>query len=307
MPLISILLPVYNGEKTLKGTIKSLLNQTFTNFELLIGIDGTNDKSKVIALAFNDKRIKIIEHPKNLGLANNLNAILKHAHSKSQYYAMAEQDDLYVAQRLQWQLDILQKNNDIGLVSGIAEYISNNNSVLFPGILAYDKQFPEGETLFKYLYINQLKVVNTCMMWRKNVHKVNDLQFNNNYGNFNVDWDFVLRFSLISKVFGIKRVLVKMNRYKTNDSVTTDKTQQYLASRVLLKDFKKEFPNLVSNSIYKKALKTHCKIELGHYKKPKLLIKSIYYSIVFRDLYFLRYFAFAVKKALTNPSQRNQT
>ncbi len=63
-PLVTILLPVYNGEKTIKATLASLLNQTFTDFELLIGIDGTTDKSKDIALSFNDDRIKIIEHPK---------------------------------------------------------------------------------------------------------------------------------------------------------------------------------------------------------------------------------------------------
>ena len=93
-PLVTILLPVYNGEKTIKATLESLLNQTFTDFELLIGIDGTTDASRDIALAFNDNRIKIIEHPKNLGLANNLNEIIKLASVNSQYFAMAEQDDI---------------------------------------------------------------------------------------------------------------------------------------------------------------------------------------------------------------------
>ena len=56
-PLVTILLPVYNGEKTIKATLESLLNQTFTDFELLIGIDGTTDASKALALSFNDSRI----------------------------------------------------------------------------------------------------------------------------------------------------------------------------------------------------------------------------------------------------------
>ena len=45
-PFVSIILPVYNGERTLHKTIESLLSQTYNNFELIIGIDGSNDKSK---------------------------------------------------------------------------------------------------------------------------------------------------------------------------------------------------------------------------------------------------------------------
>ncbi|RNC86883.1 MAG: glycosyltransferase family 2 protein [Winogradskyella sp.] len=298
MSIITILLPVYNGEKTLKATLESLLSQTYKDFEIIIGIDGTKDKSKAIALAFNDPRIRIIEHPQNLGLANNLNALIKCAHQSTKYFAMAEQDDIYVSERLEWQVEIMEAHSDVGLVSGISEFQSDSGNVLFPGILVYGKQFPSGLELFKHLYIHQLKVVNTCMLWRKSVHQKNKLTFNNTYGNFNVDWDFVLRFSLIRKIHGVPKVLVKMNRHKNNESVTKNRKQQHLASRRLLKDFRKEFPNLLSKNTYHKAIKNHCKIELGHYKKPELFFKSIYYTIVFRDLYFLRYFMFAFKKAL---------
>ena len=51
-PLVTIILPVYNGEKTLQSTLQSLVDQTFSNFELLVGIDGTEDKSENIIKAF---------------------------------------------------------------------------------------------------------------------------------------------------------------------------------------------------------------------------------------------------------------
>lgn len=303
MVIISILLPVYNGEKTLKTTLNSLLNQTFKDFELLIGIDGTKDNCKSIAESFEDSRIKIFENSENIGLANNVNKLISRASSESQYFAMAEQDDVYALKRLEWQIKIMETNPDVGLVSGIAEFKSDNSSILFPGILAYNQQFPEGEALFKYLYVNQLKVVNTCMLWRKSIHKKHQLTFNNTYGNFNVDWDFILRFSLLSNIYGINKILVTMNRQKSNNSVTKDKLKQYLASKSLLNDFRDEFSNIISNSIYHSALKTHNKIELGHYKKPKLFFKSIYYTIAFRDLYFLRYFGFAINKAIMKKIQ----
>ncbi|WP_274475881.1 glycosyltransferase family 2 protein [Mangrovimonas aestuarii] len=295
-PLISIVLPVFNGEKTLKATLVSLLTQTYSNFELLIGIDGTKDGSKVIAESFGDPRIKLIEHPQNLGLAENVNKLVALADKKTEFIAMAEQDDIYVSERLQWQVEVLKEQPEVGLISGIAEFVSENNKILFPGILVHGKQFPQAENLFRFLYVNQLKVVNTCMMFRKSVHQRYGLRFNNTYGNFNVDWDYVLRFSLVSKVYGIPKVLVTMNRSIANNSVTRDKTSQHKASRLLLRDFREEFPEIISTQFYKEALKQHRKIEIGHQSKTKIVSLCLAYSLRYCDDYFLKYLGNRIKK-----------
>jgi len=299
-PFISIILPVYNGEKTIKATLDSLLNQTFSNFELLIGIDGTNDASKTIAENFNDNRITIFENVTNIGLGPNVNMLISKVDEEAKYIAMAEQDDVYVLERLQWQVDVLETNHNVGLVSGIAEFRSNTGSILFPGILVHGNQFPQKEKLFKYLYINQLKVVNTCMMLRKEVHKKNKLTFTNKYPNMNVDWDYVLRFSLVSEVYGIPRKLVTMNRGLANNSVTRNKDLQHQTSRRLLIDFREEFPELIANKTYKQALKMHRKIELGHHSKLGILFYSLYYFLLYFDTYFLNYPMMRIKKYFNN-------
>ncbi|TYA56655.1 glycosyltransferase family 2 protein [Formosa maritima] len=288
-PLLSVILPVYNGEETIKATLESLLNQTYPYFELLIGIDGTKDNSKSIAESFQDSRIKIIENQTNLGLADNVNKLISLTSAKSDLIAMAEQDDIYVPERLEWQITIMQERPEVGLVSGITEFIGTNVKIMFPGILVKDKTFPQGKDLFKYLYVNQNKVVNTCMFFRKSVHQSKGLTFKNTYGNFNSDWDYVLRFSLVSQIYGIPKVLVKMNRKKDRQSVTVDKTAQYEASRKLLKDFRKEFPEIISSKTYSDALKTHRKIELGHHSKYRIVLLALYYSFIYNDLYFLKY------------------
>ncbi|TXG38863.1 glycosyltransferase family 2 protein [Seonamhaeicola maritimus] len=299
-PFVSVLLPVYNGENTLKATIESLMGQTYKHFEILMGIDGTTDGSKVIAESFGDSRIRIIEHPVNLGLAKNLNALIEAASNNTEFFAMAEQDDVYVPQRLEWQVKLMKKHPKVGLVSGIAEFKSENRQDLFPGILAYKKQFPQGKDLFTYLYQNQLKVVNTCMMIRKETHEQNSFQFKNTYDNFNVDWDYVLRFALKSQVYGLPKVLVRMNRYISRNSVTTNKRGQFKASRQLLKDFKKEFPNLINKKLYNKALKTQHKIELGHRSKMGIIVYGIWYAICYLDSYFLKYILERKKKYFLN-------
>lgn len=292
LPLVTIILPVYNGEKTLKATLESLVNQTHTHFELLLGIDGTKDGSKAIAEAFHDKRIKIFEHPNNLGLANNLNALIEKASPKSEFIAMAEQDDIYVTERLEWQVDVFNQHPDVGLVSGITEFVGDGKSVMFPGLLVMGKQFEQGENLFKFLYIHQLKVVNTCMMLRKSTHQDNDLKFHDTYGNFNVDWDYVLRFALLSHVYGIPKKLVTMNRKHSSQSITTNKALQHKMSRQLLKDFKTEFPNLITKQDYKAALKVQRKIELGHHTKLGIVAYALYYYVLYVDAYFLKYIGY---------------
>jgi hypothetical protein len=202
---------------------------------------------------------------------------------------MAEQDDIYVPERLVWQIEVMENKPEVGLVSGIAEFVGNKNSVLFPGILVQNNEFPAGDEMFKFLYTEQLKVVNTCMLWRKSIHLDKKLKFNNTYGNFNVDWDYILRFSLISKIYGIPKVLVKMNRDTALNSVTTNKKAQHIASRQLIKDFRKEFATLVDGNLYNKALKNHRKIELGHNTKTGILLYGLFYFIRYRDVYFIRY------------------
>lgn len=288
-PLVTIILPVYNGEKTLKATLESLLNQTYSNFELLICIDGTKDDSRLIAEAFNDSRITIFENAKNLGLGSNVNKLISLSSLESQYIAMAEQDDIYVHERIEWQVAVFEEYANVGLVSGIAEFKGVKENRLFPEILVDGEQFPQDQKLFKYLYENQLKVVNTCMMIRKKVHVDHDLIFRNTYGNFNVDWDYILRFSLVSEVHGIPKKLVSMHRNLTNSSVTRDKSTQHQASRQLLIDFKDEYPNLISNTLYKKALKMHRKIELGHRSKFGIITHGCFYFFIYLDVYFLNY------------------
>ena len=105
----------------------------------------------------------------------------------------------------------------------------------------------------------------------------------------NVDWDYVLRFSLVSQVFGIPKKLVSMNRNKVNRSVTANKSLQHQTSRKLLKDFKAEFPELITKKNYNAALKSHCKIELGHHSKLGIVFYGFYYALRYLDFYFLKY------------------
>jgi glycosyltransferase involved in cell wall biosynthesis len=127
MPEISVLLPVYNAEKTIGETVRSVLRQTFSDFELLAIDDGSQDKSLQILNSFVDDRLKISHHS-NCGLAKTLNTAARHATGK--YLARIDADDICLPERFQTQIAYLQSHPSIVVVSSAVQYINEDGRYL---------------------------------------------------------------------------------------------------------------------------------------------------------------------------------
>ena len=78
MPLVSVIMSVFNGEKTLVKSIESILNQSFNDFEFIIIDDGSYDKTSEILKAYQDKRLIVISQ-KNQGLTKSLNTAIENS------------------------------------------------------------------------------------------------------------------------------------------------------------------------------------------------------------------------------------
>ncbi len=273
---VSVILPVFNGEKTLEATLKSLAAQTFQDFELVACIDGTNDGSEDILNSYQDAypKLTILKNEINLGLGPTMNRLVSNA--KGEYIAIAEQDDYYYPNRLQLQVDLLDAKSDIGLVSGISEFWDGEKVTSnFPGLLVHGGQYPEGKELFLLNYRNQIKVVNSCIMFRKSVHIDNGLYFTKHYPSISVDWTYILRFSLVSKIYGLNEVLVRLDRRNERESVTSNKKKQFTASRELLHSFAYEYPEIVSTKDYQYAIRTQTTMEVNHKLGFEFLVASL--------------------------------
>lgn len=114
-PLISVIMPVYNGEKFLREAIDSVLAQTYTNFELLLINDGSTDKSKEIILSYHDSRIRYIENEKNLKLISTLNKGIDLA--TGDYIARMDADDVVSRNRLAVQMKYMIRHPRVDLCS----------------------------------------------------------------------------------------------------------------------------------------------------------------------------------------------
>ena len=126
MPKVSVLMSVYNGEKYLKEAIKSILGQSFKDFEFIIINDGSIDKTEKIIKVFNDKRIVLINQ-ENIGLTKSLNNGLKLA--QGDYIARMDADDVALSYRLEKQVKFLDSNPHIFLV-GSSCYLINESNLL---------------------------------------------------------------------------------------------------------------------------------------------------------------------------------
>lgn len=115
-PLVSVIIPVYNGATFIEETIESVQKSTFNNYEILLIDDASQDNSKQIceALAKKYNNISFYYFKKNRGLGNLLNFALEKAQGK--YICRLNQDDLMTSDRIQMQVDFLDANPEVVVV-----------------------------------------------------------------------------------------------------------------------------------------------------------------------------------------------
>jgi glycosyltransferase involved in cell wall biosynthesis len=127
-PLVSFVMPVYNAEKYLNQAIDSVLHQSYENIELVIVNDGSTDSSKDIILSYTDPRVRFFENEFNLGIVYTRNKGLEYAAGK--YVATLDSDDIALPERIEKQVDFLEKNQDHAMCGTFYKTIDSNGKFL---------------------------------------------------------------------------------------------------------------------------------------------------------------------------------
>ncbi|UUV20945.1 glycosyltransferase family 2 protein [Paenimyroides aestuarii] len=118
MPRFSIIIPLYNKEKYIQHTLKSVLNQTFQDFEIIIVNDGSTDQSVALVNEINDVRIQLI-HQENQGVSVARNIGIENAHAN--YICFLDADDFWYPHFLQTFNDLIEKYSDYEVFSAAFE------------------------------------------------------------------------------------------------------------------------------------------------------------------------------------------
>jgi glycosyltransferase involved in cell wall biosynthesis len=123
-PLVSVIIAFYNEERFLDEAIKSILNQTYEEWELILVDDGSNDSSSRIANKYANKNRKVfyIEHENhsNKGVSASRNTGIYKANGK--YIAFLDADDIWLPDKLNLQVDLMLANPEVGLIGEASEY-----------------------------------------------------------------------------------------------------------------------------------------------------------------------------------------
>jgi glycosyltransferase involved in cell wall biosynthesis len=127
-PKVTVLMPAYNAGKYIAEAIRSVLEQGFSDFELLIVDDGSSDDTRQVIGSFSDARLRLLEQ-ENRGISAALNAGLLAA--RGYYIARFDADDICLPQRLARQVGFLDANPSYVLTGSEAEYILENGEHLF--------------------------------------------------------------------------------------------------------------------------------------------------------------------------------
>lgn len=161
MPRITVIMPFYNVEKYISSAIKSVLAQSYEDWELILVNDGSTDRSGRIAAKFAsiDKRVTLLTNPTNLGIARSCNEALRNANGE--FIARCDADDLALPERLQKQLEAAEAAPHIGIWGSGAYQIGDRQHHLF--LREADPHLTSISLLF------QIPIINTTFFARREV------------------------------------------------------------------------------------------------------------------------------------------
>lgn len=213
-PAISVLMPVYNCALYLVEAVESILNQTFTDFELIILDDCSSDNSAEIAKSFTDKRIIYHCNETNLGLANNLNVGLHMA--KGKYIARMDGDDISLPDRFQTQIDFLESHPDIDLCSCGLQMFGTENTIWVR------ESDPEAVKITMMFYS---PVLHATSVWRKDSFEKHQLYYDQETFPAE-DYDLWSRAIFYCRLVNIPQVLYKYRIHGIQVTKTDDRVHQ---------------------------------------------------------------------------------
>lgn len=226
IPLISVIIPVYNREKYILEAIESILKQTIQSFEIIIIDDGSTDKSLKLIKTCNDPRIVVIENSENIGVSLSRNKALDRA--LGTYIAYMDSDDISHPKRFEKQLKVLKSNPNIdacgcwlqcfGTNSKIIEYKKYHGEIqaqlILSNSMSLGATMVKKEAFEKYRFDPAKLHVEDYDYWARSAwnckfynlqevlyyYRTHDKQVSNMYLQIQREQDVAIKMSLIKKV-----------------------------------------------------------------------------------------------------------
>jgi len=226
-PIVSIFIPVYNGEKYLSQALDSLLEQTFKDFEIIIVNDGSTDRTQIISeqYASKDNRIRIVNHENNKGLSAARNTGYSSSNPLSKFLMNHDSDDISLPTKLEKLVAFLEANQDIDAVGTFAEYFDDQVNYLGKPAIEWKPEAIKST----FGEVNSM-IVSATLVRREMFDNV--APFRKEYGGCD-DYDFWSR-ALISgyKLANIPEVLHKIRLHSQSIGATQTSHMEQCARKI---------------------------------------------------------------------------
>lgn len=214
MPFFSVIIPLYNKEQFITNTLKSVLNQTFTDFEVIIVNDGSTDKSLEKIAEFTDYRIQIY-HQDNQGVSTARNKGIELA--KAEYIAFLDADDIWKDNHLQSFFDVINKYPEAGLYCNRYEIKISRKKVLKTQF-DFENEFEGYLTdFFKSSLINRVALTSAVCIPKHVYDKIGGFDEKITLGE---DLEYWIRIAVKYQVVIGKKVTVLYNYTKENKNIS---------------------------------------------------------------------------------------
>lgn len=202
---VSVVMPCYNAEKYIAEAIKSILDQTYPYFKLIIIDDGSTDKSREIIEKYvqRDNRIHLLCNVQNQGQVYTRNRGI--AECDTEYIALMDADDVALPYRFEREVMFLDSHPEIGAVGGEYQMISEGGEIIGRSkIRAFDERSVKANLFFQNV------LANSSMMFRAEIIKKNNITYRDeDRGSSIEDYRFWSEFSNHAQITNLPCVLIK--------------------------------------------------------------------------------------------------
>lgn len=204
-PRIGVLMPVYNVAPFIKKSIQSILDQSFSDFELLIIDDCSTDETFNIIQSFQDDRIKLIRNDVNKGLVYGLNLGLQLL--QNDYIARMDGDDLCLPNRFEYQVRFMDENPEV-VLCGTQAYWDEIGQDGFLGV-SHKWDYPTSDEAIRVSLLWSATFVHPSVIMRGDVIRINHMTYDDSYTIACEDWHMWVRLSRFGKIANLNERLVR--------------------------------------------------------------------------------------------------
>lgn len=274
-PLVSVIIPCYNAEKYVEEAVRSIMNQSYKNLEIIVTDDCSSDNTLMIleTLAVEDARIKVIKNKENLKIVKSLNNMIEIAQGK--YIARMDADDISLPERIEKQVNFMEENPEYGVCGTNAWIIDENGKYLSKSIL------PINYNDIKELIHFKNPVYHPSILGLRSIFIMYKYKIEYQHAEDYELWNRLIKNKI--KITNLSSILLKYRSYSLQTSVSYSDNQKSLVKNIISDNssFEDSFIDCFISFINCKKIKKGNKNNLINFKEVFLKLNGISISSYF--------------------------